>query len=441
MTDSPPTPKGRRTRDRILEAARIVFEREGLHAARIADIAEEAGLSPSAFYRYFSSKAEVLEAVAVSSFDAVFEAVGAQGDLERSLAPAERFRLANRRYLAAYCDNALGIRLLEQHVATNPLFKEHRRGINQRFIPRLAAVLGRMMEAGEIDDRYDATSLADALSAMVDRSAYINFVLRGHRVVPQGLAETIDILWENVLGIAPPEGAPSAQIVAAPYPWMYVEEEVRDAPSARGMNTQELLMRAATEVFAQRGFLGSRMTDIASAADVAHGTVYNYFDSRFDAFTSVATTVCDRLLDELAAGSGRAGRGAETDLVAQVEAENRITAEFYRANAAFIGVFEEFATVDLRCAAVRLMLRDRFVRRAALSLERFQRAGLADRRLDPWMTADVLVAMLERMLLNWFVVDDPHDVAASLKQMSQLWVRSTGIRTDENRAVDIRITN
>ncbi|WP_395159966.1 TetR/AcrR family transcriptional regulator, partial [Ilumatobacter sp.] len=259
MTNVPPTPKARRTRARILAAAQVVFERKGLHAARITDIAEESGLSPSAFYRYFDSKAEVLEAVALSSFDAVFEAVGAQDAVERSLTPAERFRLANRRYLAAYCDNALGIRLLEQYVATNPLFREHRRGINQRFIPRLGAVFGQMMEAGQIDDRYDPRSLSEALSAMVDRSAYINFVLRGHRLVPEGLTETIDILWDNVLGLASPEWVPTMQIVAAPYPWMYARDSGREVASARGMNTQELLEQAATKVFAERGFLGSRM--------------------------------------------------------------------------------------------------------------------------------------------------------------------------------------
>ncbi len=427
MTDVPPTPKGRRTRARILEAAQVVFERKGLHAARIADIAQEAELSPSAFYRYFESKAEVLEAVAISSFDAVYEAVGAQDDSERSLVPAERFRLANRRYLAAYCDNALGVRLLEQHVATSPLFKEHRRGINQRFIPRLAAVFGRMMEAGEIDDRIDPESLAESLSAMVDRSAYINFVLRGHRLVPEGFVETIDIIWDNVLGIPSPEWVSGSQIKAAPYPWLHKRGVGRDVPSARGMNTQELLEQAAAEVFSERGFLGSRMADIASAADVAHGTVYNYFDSRFDAFTSVATIMCDRLFDELVAESRATATDQHRSFVAQVEAANRITADFYRANSAFIAAFEEFATVDQSCASVRLMLRDRFVRGVALNLERLQVAGLADRRLDPWMTADVLVAMLERMLINCVVVDDPHVTDALLIEMSQLWVRAMGV--------------
>jgi len=427
VTNVPPTPKARRTRARILAAAQVVFERKGLHAARITDIAEESGLSPSAFYRYFDSKAEVLEAVALSSFDAVFEAVGAQDAVERSLTPAERFRLANRRYLAAYCDNALGIRLLEQYVATNPLFREHRRGINQRFIPRLGAVFGQMMEAGQIDDRYDPRSLSEALSAMVDRSAYINFVLRGHRLMPEGLTETIDILWDNVLGLASPEWVPTTQIVAAPYSWMYARDTGREVASARGMNTQELLEQAATKVFAERGFLGSRMIDIATAADVAHGTVYNYFDSRFDAFASVATILCDRLFDELAAGPRGAAADDQTGLLRQVEAANRIAADFYRANSAFIAAFEEFATVDQSCASVRLMLRDRFVRGAALSLERLQVAGLADRRLDPWMAADVLVAMLERTLINWVVVDDSHDTDSSLTQMSQLWVRAVGL--------------
>ena len=41
-------------------------------------------------------------------------------------------------------------------------------------------------------------------------------------------------------------------------------------------------MAAAREVFAERGFAGTRMGDLADAAGVAHGTVYTYFDTKED---------------------------------------------------------------------------------------------------------------------------------------------------------------
>src|SRR5580698_7583907 len=52
----PRSAKGRRTRARLLEAAKAVFERDGFLAARISDIAAEAEVSHGSFYHYFDSK-------------------------------------------------------------------------------------------------------------------------------------------------------------------------------------------------------------------------------------------------------------------------------------------------------------------------------------------------------------------------------------------------
>lgn len=50
-------------RRQLLDAAVRVFARKGFHATRVADIAEEAGVSHGLLYHYFKSKDQVLEAV------------------------------------------------------------------------------------------------------------------------------------------------------------------------------------------------------------------------------------------------------------------------------------------------------------------------------------------------------------------------------------------
>src|SRR5213592_2250839 len=47
----------------ILNAAVRVFARKGFSAARVGDIAEEAGVAHGLLYHYFRSKAEVLETI------------------------------------------------------------------------------------------------------------------------------------------------------------------------------------------------------------------------------------------------------------------------------------------------------------------------------------------------------------------------------------------
>jgi AcrR family transcriptional regulator len=60
-------------RQRILEAAVRVFARRGFHGARVADIAEEAGVAHGLLYHYFASKDEVLQTVFRENWSALIE--------------------------------------------------------------------------------------------------------------------------------------------------------------------------------------------------------------------------------------------------------------------------------------------------------------------------------------------------------------------------------
>lgn len=57
------TRRSARTRERILEAAVEVFARRGFHGARVADIAEQAGIAYGLVYHHFKNKDEILAAV------------------------------------------------------------------------------------------------------------------------------------------------------------------------------------------------------------------------------------------------------------------------------------------------------------------------------------------------------------------------------------------
>ena len=57
------TPRSARTRERILAAATEVFARRGFHGARVADIAEAAGIAYGLVYHHFRNKEEILAAI------------------------------------------------------------------------------------------------------------------------------------------------------------------------------------------------------------------------------------------------------------------------------------------------------------------------------------------------------------------------------------------
>jgi AcrR family transcriptional regulator len=59
----PKTARGRKTRDRLLEAAEAEFGKKGFHDTAISDITHRAGVALGTFYTYFESKQEIFAAL------------------------------------------------------------------------------------------------------------------------------------------------------------------------------------------------------------------------------------------------------------------------------------------------------------------------------------------------------------------------------------------
>jgi len=60
---TPKTARGKRTRDKLLQAAEIEFGDKGFHAAAISGITQRAGVALGSFYTYFESKEEIFQAL------------------------------------------------------------------------------------------------------------------------------------------------------------------------------------------------------------------------------------------------------------------------------------------------------------------------------------------------------------------------------------------
>jgi AcrR family transcriptional regulator len=60
---APRTTRSAQTRERIIAAATVVFARSGFHGAKVADIAEQAGIAYGLVYHYFHNKEDILAAI------------------------------------------------------------------------------------------------------------------------------------------------------------------------------------------------------------------------------------------------------------------------------------------------------------------------------------------------------------------------------------------
>ena len=191
------TARGLRTRDALLRAARVVFTQSGFAESRIADISRAAGVAHGTFYTYFSSKEEVLCAV---MSELQHEMASERPADTEPLAPAEGIEAAHRHYLRKYRTNAALLATLEQVATLSEALRTMRREHRRVFVDRTARAIQRWQDAGLADRGLDPTYAASALGNMVDRFAYVWFIL-GEDFDEDTAVETLTRLWVQALGL------------------------------------------------------------------------------------------------------------------------------------------------------------------------------------------------------------------------------------------------
>jgi TetR/AcrR family fatty acid metabolism transcriptional regulator len=136
-------------RQLLLGAAVRVFARKGYHAARVGDIAEEAGVAYGLLYHYFRSKDEVLETIFRTTWSnmlATIESIAESGDAAR-----EQLRKVTEVILRTWRRDPDLVRVLVREVTRSPQL--------QRQVDEIAAALRSLqgiVERGQAEGEFRA---------------------------------------------------------------------------------------------------------------------------------------------------------------------------------------------------------------------------------------------------------------------------------------------
>jgi len=191
----------------ILDAAVVCFARSGFHKATMRDIVQESGLSAGAIYNLFSSKQEIIAAIAARRHDEerrLFEEALKQATVAKSLkairdhflselnSPKQRLRrrVTVQLWAEAQHDSTL------QRVARDTFAKPHK---------LLRDLLTDWQHRGEIARQMDADAMARFLIA-----AFHGLVLQSEwdeRLAIKPLLDIFDVLL--VAATRPESGQPS----------------------------------------------------------------------------------------------------------------------------------------------------------------------------------------------------------------------------------------
>jgi AcrR family transcriptional regulator len=187
----PRSRKGVRTRARLVESAKQVFEEQGFLDARVSDIAERAGLSHGSFYHYFESKEEVFVEVAAA--------------LEERISPdfdtTELVRRSVRTYLEHYQADAAIMGVIEQVTRYHDEFRQARNLREARYTALAVHGVARLQAAGRADPGLEPQVVGPALMGTVTRFAEM-WLVQG--TVQCSIDEAVDnlaTLLVNALGV------------------------------------------------------------------------------------------------------------------------------------------------------------------------------------------------------------------------------------------------
>ena len=197
--NGPRSGKGERTRERLLEAAKEIFEEHGFLNARVDDIVARAEQSHGSFYYYFNSKEDVFRAIAAALDERLFAPLDDVILAESALARGERIREATRRYLESYRREARMMELIEHVSRYDAEVNALRLARHKRDTERVAESIRQQQLRGAADPNLDPMIAATALGALTQRFAELWFVHGTLHCSFEHGVEQLSRIYENAL--------------------------------------------------------------------------------------------------------------------------------------------------------------------------------------------------------------------------------------------------
>jgi TetR/AcrR family fatty acid metabolism transcriptional regulator len=187
---------------------------------------------------------------------------------------------------------------------------------------------------------------------------------------------------------------------------------------------RDAILRAATDVFADRGFFNAQVADVARVAGVAAGTVYLYFQSKDDLLVSIFEKTMREALAE--------GRAAAANLDEPRERLRRLA----RLHLARLGRDRNLAVVfqvELRQSTKFMerfsstLLRD-YLGLIRAAIAEGQTAGAFRSDLKPTVAAKMFFGALDEMATNWILSRRRYSLEADADLVVDLFINGARAR-------------
>lgn len=189
---------------------------------------------------------------------------------------------------------------------------------------------------------------------------------------------------------------------------------------------RELIIQSAIEVFSKNNFQNSTISEIAQKADVAEGTIYQYFKNKEDLFFSIPVEKTKEF-----------SRGLELHLQGINGAFNKIR-KFIWYYLYFFKMNSEYArTLMLEMRVSKNFVKTKayksfkpFTNRVLEIIKEGQREGIIREDVNIYILRQLILGILEHMVTRWLLKEEKYDLIEYYNEVCKLILQGMGHSKD-----------
>ena len=240
-------------RQLIIDAATDLFSRKGYANVAMGDVAEAVAIGPSALYRHFSGKQDLLATVVGAALDTLANAVTAVED-------ARGADLSEELATAVLKHRGVGVLWHRESRQLAPADRRVFRAAIDQIAARFAVLIRK---------RRPALDAAEAELLAWSGLAVATSVSLHSLVLPE--AQFITLLSGLI-----------STVVQSPLPPRKSSPTRTTSGLKRTQTRREMILTEATKLFAANGFAGVSTEDIGATIGISGPSVYNHFPTKSD---------------------------------------------------------------------------------------------------------------------------------------------------------------
>jgi TetR/AcrR family fatty acid metabolism transcriptional regulator len=166
------------------------------------------------------------------------------------------------------------------------------------------------------------------------------------------------------------------------------------------------ILRAAIEVFASKGYFAARMNDVATAAEVADGTLYLYFEGKEHLLMSIFDDVLGRFIERL-----------DTEITALDNPVEKLSV-MIRLHLETLGRDRALANVlqiETRHSRRFMSLFTRgklgeYLNRVRDIITEGQESGVFRGDISPGLATNLVFGAVDELVMSWLLAESPGDL-------------------------------